>query len=151
MGKNNSKPLISISGRRNRIYISRDIIRLLGQPSHVCIYMNEEYNSIALGPCNSKNVMSFKVPEKIYAGEKADFTITSLQFVTDIMRLNNLNPNNTYRMLGEYLKDKNMVTFHFSDAQIVYFGCNDNNFKGEVRSFLNKESGADSEKVEPEN
>ncbi|MDD3417891.1 MAG: hypothetical protein PHY47_28530 [Lachnospiraceae bacterium] len=148
MGKNNTKPLISISGRRYRIYVSRDIIRLLGQPSHICIYMNEEYNSIALGPCSSKNVMSFKVPEKIYAGEKADFTITSIQFVSDIMRLNHLNPNNTYRMMGEYLEDKNMITFHFSDAQIVYFGSNDNASKGEVSFCQNKESGVNSEKMD---
>ena len=119
MGKTNSKPLISFSGKKNRLYISRDVIRLLSNPSHVCLYMTENYDSIAIGPCDETNVMSFKVPDKIYDGRKADFTITSIQFVSDVMRINHMDMDNTYRIIGQYLEDNHVVTFHFCDALIV--------------------------------
>lgn len=121
MGKVHRKPLISITGRKNRVYISRDVVHLLGGPSHICLYMKEGYDSIAIGPCDGKNVMSFKVPEKIYEGKKGDFTINSRQFVMDVLRINKLSSDFTYRIMGQYLEDKNMVTFHLCDAQIVSY------------------------------
>ena len=119
MGKQSIKPMISFSGRKKRMYISRDVLRILEYPSHVCIYMSKDYDFLAIGPCKSENVMSFKVPEKIYEGKKADFTINSQQFVFDVMRINQMDMENTYRIYGQYLEEDHAVTFHLGDATLV--------------------------------
>ena len=81
--------------------------------------MSKDYDSLAIGPCNSENVMSFKVPEKLYKEKKGDFTINSRQFISDILFINQMNMENTYRIYGRYLEEEHAVTFHLGDATMV--------------------------------
>lgn len=115
MSKDLSKPFITFDGKRNKIRIGVDVIRLLGMPAYVCLYNTENCGSVAVGSCDEKKVMSFKVPEKMLRGEKCDCEITSKQFVDMIMYANRLNREKSYRFDGVFHKNKNKVTFLISD------------------------------------
>ena len=115
MSKDMSKPVISFDGKKNRIRIGVDVIRLLGMPSYVCLYNNVNCSSIAIGPCDEKIVMSFKVPEKMLRGEKCECEISSKQFVSRVINANHLDFGRTYRFGGIFNADKNKVIFAISD------------------------------------
>lgn len=111
MSKNMNHPSLTFDGTNNRIRISIDVLRLLGMPSHICLYNTEKCDAVAIGPCDGKNVMSFKVPEKMLNGKKSCCEIHSKQFVDMIMFANHLERNKTYRFSGIHSEEKNRVTF----------------------------------------
>lgn len=111
MSKNMMNPFITIDGKKCRIRIGVDVIRILGMPTSVCLYHTENCRSIAIGPCDEKKVMSFRVPEKMLLGEKCDYAICSKQFVSMIVDENQLEMGRIYRLNGQYKEGKNIVTF----------------------------------------
>lgn len=116
MSENTKAPIISIYGKRNVICIGRPVIRLLGYPPYICLYQTSEMDSIAIGPCEAKNHMSFKVYPSVLEGKSHSFEIKSIRYVNEIMRANNLERTESYRIAGVFLEDKNMVTFNLSEA-----------------------------------
>ena len=107
------KPFISLYGKPNQIHVSKSVVKLLGNPSHITIYKNDSMSSVAFGVCEAKNVMSFRVPPEV---PRRNFIISSKQFLYDLMRLNKLDFEKTYRIEGRFLEDKNMVAFDICDA-----------------------------------
>ena len=94
------RPTLSIQGRRNTINIGIDVIRLLGEPTHVCIMRNLHNSSLAVRPCVAEDVMSFQ----------------SKQFVQQIMHDCNLDTDKTFVFYGEWLEEKNAVIFMLKDG-----------------------------------
>lgn len=107
------KLLISVKGGRNRIYIGKDVIRALGIPHYVCIKINENKSALAILPGEEKEYMAFKVPEKLFANHKIDFTIHSKSFVYDLLSLNGLDTTKNHTVQGVYFKNANAVIFKF--------------------------------------
>ncbi|NCB93791.1 MAG: hypothetical protein EOM40_14725 [Clostridia bacterium] len=122
MSKNLGNPLITFCGKRNGVYIGIDVIRLLGMPEYVCLYKTENYGSVAVGACSAKNVMSFKVPDKLLDDQKCDCVIHSKNFLDALMTANGWEREKNYRIRGEYLKEKNLVTFKLNDATMSAAG-----------------------------
>ena len=107
------KLFISVKGSRDRIYIGKDVIRALGIPNYVCIKISENKSSLAILPGEEKEYMAFKVPEKLFAGHKMDFTINSKSFVYDLLSLNGLDTTKNHTVQGIYSKAANAVIFKF--------------------------------------
>lgn len=101
--KSKAKPLhlnITVKGARNRIYISKDVIRALGIPPYVCIKVNEDMSSLAIQPGEEKEYMSFKVPEKLFDSHKHEFTVHSKSFVYTLLSANKLDTAKNYPLCG---------------------------------------------------
>lgn len=111
MSRNTPNLIITIEATGRRIRIGLDVLKILGMPPYVCLYQTEKRDSIAIGPCDGKNVMSFQVPEKILRGEKCDYKINSKPFVSMIVEANKLEAGKPYRLNGVYREDRNLVTF----------------------------------------
>lgn len=105
------RPTLSIQGRRNTINIGIDVIRLLGEPTHVCIMRNLHNSSLAVRPCVAEDVMSFQVPDHFMEDSNAKFCIHSKQFVHQIMKECDLDRDKTYLFHGEWMPEKNAVIF----------------------------------------
>ena len=58
--------ILTIKSLRNKIYVGKDIVRVLGAPRYVCVKINEDMSSLAIQPGDEKEYMSFKVPEKLF-------------------------------------------------------------------------------------
>ena len=86
----NYTPRISFFGKKNAIGIGKDVIMLLGFPSHIRIRINEENDSLVIEPTEEKEVMSFKVPDRFPFDRKCNFRIYSQQFVQNLMLSNGM-------------------------------------------------------------
>ena len=111
MSNSKTNLFITIEGDQRRMRVSKDVIKILGMPSHICLYQTENCDSIAIGPCDEKNVMSFQVPEKFLRGERCDYKINSTPYIRMIAEVNGLEHGKSYRLNGVYREGKNIVTF----------------------------------------
>lgn len=102
---------VSIQGRWNRIRISKNVVRVLGSPEYVCLRVNESLTSFAIMPCDSKDLMSFRVPPGLSGYTKKDFNIYSKAFIVSILEANDFDITRTYRLYGKYSNEKNAVIF----------------------------------------
>lgn len=105
---------ISIQGYHRTVCIGKDVIRLLGTPSHVSLRINENGSRIVIEPCAADDVMSFKVPEKLFSDHRCVFRITSKQFVHSIMELNGMDMMLSYTIPGMYSEKQNVACFDLS-------------------------------------
>ncbi len=105
---------ISFSGRRRRIRICLKVFRILNYPSYICFRVNKDRDSIVIFPCDSKDVMSYKVPTKLFDG--GEMTISSKSFVNELVETNELNPTMNYMVPGQYLQKNQAVLFNLKDA-----------------------------------
>lgn len=104
-------PRISIFGKKNAIGIGKDVILLLGIPTHIRIRVNEKNDSLVIEPTEGKEVMSFKVPDRFLTDRHCNFRIYSQQFVQNLMRINGMNERGSYSIEGDYLKGQNAAVF----------------------------------------
>lgn len=104
-------PRISLFGKKNAIGIGKDVILLLGVPTHIRIRVNEENDSLVIEPTEGKEVMSFKVPDRFLTDRHCNFRIYSQQFVQNLMLLNGMDEQGSYSIEGNYLKTQNAAIF----------------------------------------
>ena len=55
------KPFISLYGKPNQIHVSKSVVKLLGNPSHITIYKNDSMSSVAFGVCEA-NFIWIQIP-----------------------------------------------------------------------------------------
>ena len=56
---------LTISAKQSQLTISKDVIRILGSPSYVCVLQGKDKQSVAVACCEASHPMSFKVPENL--------------------------------------------------------------------------------------
>jgi len=108
------KLTLSLSGCDRRINIGKDVVRVLGVPQYVCIKVNEGLSSIAVLPCEEKEYMSVKVPEKLLTDRKTKLRMTSKSYVNQLLTTNGLDPAGTYVFQGVLSGNSNAVVFNLT-------------------------------------
>lgn len=108
---------MSIYGRCARIFLTKDVIRVLGVPGYVCFKVNEAWNSILVMPCAGKEQMSFKVPDNILFSEKK-MEFKSKAFTGMLMDRNVLDHQGTYHVPGLYYENYNVVVFDLKNSSL---------------------------------
>lgn len=109
---------ISVQGYRNAISIGKDVIRLLGSPTHVCLKIHRDGSRIILAPCAADDVMSFKVPENLFTNHHTVFRLHSKQFVHSIMTENGMDLTLSYTVPGIYNEKKNVACFDLKENHL---------------------------------
>ena len=109
---------ISMLGDKNSISIGKDVIRLLGYPSHICIKINKTGDRILILPCAANENMSFKVPDKLFLDHNCIFRVHSKQFVKQLMQANGMNSNLTYTIPGVYSEENNAALFKLPESRL---------------------------------
>lgn len=107
---------LSVQGAKNCISIGKGVIRALGKPSHVSLKISDKNGFISVFPCDEDNVMSFKVPTRLFLDHKCVMRIYSKRFVQGLMKSNDLDVSRTYTLSGDYLEDKNIAVFSLVDG-----------------------------------
>ena len=102
----------SIHGKAHVISVSRDVVRVLGKPEYVRILKNEAKHAVAFQACDEKELLSFKVPEKLFTtGYSSTFRIYSLSFVSELLQEYHLDNNVRHSFGGNYVEEHNAVVF----------------------------------------
>ena len=109
-------PRISIQGSRDLIRIGKSVVRALGEPEYICLRVNTEMTSLAFRPCGAGDKMSFRVPARFTEKEPKDFRIISKKFVKNVLLQNQLNPDRSYSLDGDYSETKQAVFFDITKA-----------------------------------
>lgn len=115
---NELSPYILIQPYRCSLTIGKDIIKSLGYPKHVCLRINETNRSFAIIPCEANDVMSFKIPEKLFTDSKCVFRINSKSFLISLVLKYNLDPTCVYSCKGVYCKKLNAVIVSLDESNL---------------------------------
>ena len=108
----NRKLTISLLGKEHVISVSRDVVRALGKPDYIRILKNPMLHTLALQACDEKELLSFKVPERLFEkGNSAHFRIYSYSFVGEIISEYHLDYGSRCTFVGNYLEEHNAVVF----------------------------------------
>ena len=106
------KLTISLLGKEHVISVSRDVVRALGKPDYVRILKNPSLHTLALQACDEKELLSFKVPERLFdKGYSSGFRIYSYSFVGEIIREYHLDYETRWTFNGNYVQEHNAVVF----------------------------------------
>jgi len=110
--------IISLSGAFSIIRVTKKTIRGLGLPQFLKLLVNETYDELVITPCQAKEPMSFKVPER-FNGKNVQMRIVSKAFVEDVLTRNGYDLVTTHRFLGKYLNgQKNAIVFSLKKEAI---------------------------------
>ena len=120
--KKNVRLEISFYGKGNAINIGKDVVRILGAPSYICLKVNRSMDSIIITPCEKRETLSFKVPDRIYLVNHVQMHVTSRAFVHGLMTMNDMDLSHTYKVAGAYSEKDNVVIFHLDDKRLYDSG-----------------------------
>ncbi len=115
----NSGIELSLQGARNCISIGKGVIRALGKPSHISLKISDTHDSISVFPCDEDDVMSFRVPAKLFIDHRCVMRINSKQFVQGIMNTNDLDSTRTYILSGNYIQSQNVAVFSLVEGVVL--------------------------------
>ena len=110
---------LSIQGSRNCIGVGKGVIRALGSPSHVTMKISDTHDSLSMFPCDEDDVMSFRVPVRLFCDRSCVMRINSKRFVHGLMLSNNMDVTRTYTLSGEYVPDKNIAVFSLVEGVTI--------------------------------
>ena len=115
---NELSPYILIQPYQCSLTIGKDIIKSLGYPKHVCLRINESNRSFAIIPCEANDVMSFKIPDKLFTNSKCVFRIKSKFFLISLILKYNLEPTCVYSCKDVYSKKLNAVIVSLDESNL---------------------------------
>ena len=101
--------LVTIPAEGRRMNVGKDVIRILGSPSYICILQRKDRQSIAITPCAAEHPMSFKVPDRLLTDGQCRMRINGIQFVQALLEANGLAVGKDYQFKGRYEAEKNAV------------------------------------------
>lgn len=110
---------ITINGKQSTIRVTKNVIKILGSPEYVCLRVNKDFSSIAILPCLSTDLLSFKIPDDFIDNPRGDFRIYSKRFARSVFAGSNLDFNSSYLFYGEYLEKNNAIIFDVSKAKFL--------------------------------
>lgn len=107
-----AKPYITLMGGDSfGIRISRYVIKSLGWPNCVCFLKGEDKKSIAIAPCKQEQPLSMKVPDDFSTNSDRKMRVYCKPFLDEILAANDLDPEKSYLVEGEYRDSINAVVF----------------------------------------
>lgn len=109
---------VSLSGKRDVMHIYKDVIRVLGAPEYISIRLAPKMDSLLIEPCGAKDPLPFKVPDDLYLNSDVAMRLSSQSFVKGLMIHNDMDIEQTYRIIGTYIEEKNAVVFRMADKEL---------------------------------
>lgn len=73
--------LVTIPAESRRMNVGKDVIRVLGSPTYICVLQRKDRKSIVITPCTAEHPMSFKVPDRLLTDGQCRMMINGIQFI----------------------------------------------------------------------
>jgi len=119
MTSRNAAPALRFMLRDYRIYMNFGLLSRLGCPLYLEFLYEDERKLLAISGSMKKRKCSFEIPERIYrdAGEEC---CVSRMPLSEAFRIRmKWNKNESYRVVGEYIKHLGVVVFDLTTAIVV--------------------------------
>lgn len=120
MTKNNaSKPAISVDIKRYRIRIHKNTLHLMGNPDYVLLLVNPEERSLAILRSTHQDSRAHHILWSRYTNDKC-IELYSRLLVKSLLEISNCwEENQTFRMYGHVLPNKEIAEFQMEESIIV--------------------------------
>lgn len=110
---------ISILGSEKAIGVGKTVIKELGTPQYVSLYISEDGHSLMICSCEEKEPMSFKVPNGFLTAKRKNFRLHSMSFVNDLAVMNNLDAEKSYYIRGKMLESGKAAVFDLQSCVLI--------------------------------
>ena len=97
--------LVTIPAESRRMNVGKDVIRVLGSPTYICVLQRKDRKSIAITPCTAEHPMSFKVPDRLVSRGGGRMVVNGIQ----LLEANELAVGKDHQFKGRYEAEKNAV------------------------------------------
>ena len=101
--------MVTIPAESRRMNVGKDVIRVLGSPTYICVLQRKDRKSIAITPCTAEHPMSFKVPDRLLTDGQCRMMINGIQFIQALLEANELAVGKDHQFKGRYEAEKNAV------------------------------------------
>ena len=109
-------PTISICFKKPSIRIYKDTLHLIGDPSHVLLFINPQKSSIIISPSDSTDSKALYVA-KYLAKDKKSIELYSTFLIQELKKIcDKFQNENSYRIYGEYILKEDIVKFNMSQS-----------------------------------
>ena len=78
--------LVTIPAESRRMNVGKDVIRVLGSPTYICVLQRKDRKSIVITPCTAEHPMSFKVPDRLLTDGQCRMMINGIQFIEQTVK-----------------------------------------------------------------
>ena len=109
------RPYIVADFTRNRIRITRQTLRSLGQPDFIRLLINPENRTLAIEVCDHNEPRGHRVPDYIINSSNC-YEITSKPLLEKLLYHTKWDPRGKYKMFATALADKQLILFNFDEA-----------------------------------
>ncbi len=100
-----------------RMNVGKDVIRVLGSPTYICVLQRKDRKSIAITPCTAEHPMSFKVPDRLLTDGQCRMMINGIQFIQALLEANGLAAGKDHQFKGRYDAEKNAVIISLKNGE----------------------------------
>lgn len=104
--------LVTIPAESRRMNVGKDVIRVLGSPTYICVLQRKDRKSIAITPCTAEHPMSFKVPDRLLTDGQCRMMINGIQFIQALLEANELAVGRIISLRGDMRLRKR--SYHFT-------------------------------------
>lgn len=104
--------------KANRIHVSVNALREIGQPANICFMVGENGKTLILMPYLRKDFHSHRVPQDVYRGKKS-MEVSSLGLCRIIAQTQCWNVDDSYRVPGVILPRQRLCVFHLDQAERI--------------------------------
>jgi hypothetical protein len=103
---------------RKRIFLSRGVVRSLGNPTHLGFWYDESNRNLSFSPVTKDDVDAFEIPAHYWSGTKQSCEITRIAFLLALQYRAGWEERSRYAYNG-VLKNPNgipVVVFNLADG-----------------------------------
>ena len=107
---------IRFAFNENRLCISMEVLRAIGSPKYVQMFVNRNRKIFFIRGCVKKESQSFSVPPRVYADTEYKYRLQKAAFSEALQTATGLDGRGKYRFYG-VLVSGCVMAFPFDDAQ----------------------------------
>lgn len=107
---------IRIALAERRICISMDVLRQIGNPKYIQLFVNREKNSLFIKGSDVKETHCFAVPARVYADAEYKYRLTKSAFAEAIGLFCSWDNQGKYRLVGTPYADR-VMRFSLADVE----------------------------------
>ena len=109
-------PMISICGNRGEISLGSSMIAMLGRPHYVTFKISKKKDSLIFFPCESTNVLAYRVNDNAYITRGSRVRIKGKSFIRELLLENGLDADINYAVPGIHISEKGLIVFRMEHA-----------------------------------
>ena len=106
---------IRFSFNDNRLSISKEVLRTIGNPQYIQVFVSKDRKTFFIKGCDTKEPQSFAVPNRVYADSEYKYRLRKAAFSEAICSAIGFDSQGKYRLYGAPVSD-HVIGFSFSEA-----------------------------------